>query len=281
VFPGLLNEDIPIEECWRKNACIVLTPGNSTPKQHWAIRTSIPESLMEHAPEDNTCFLLADSHELRHLQQIQFESKEHRFITTYYRELDADLAARSTLQQAAIGQETNKASLHSRYLEMLVSDDSAYWFAATLEAIEAKREAKDYFSTHRAVMEIRLRLAMQYEGEDLKDISSQQLQNAIGVWNNHPGIKISDGLQPDKIDKLDNKYSQWKNSLLSKNPASLYTGLRQLVERGVFTDPFSQQIAVKILEAASYFNPDLIYADHEPNRNRMKARLESSRTNSL
>jgi hypothetical protein len=69
------------------------------------------------------------------------------------------------------------------------------------------------------------------------------------------------------------------NLSLGEDPAREYTILRKLVDHDQFTDPFTERCAIKILDAASYFNPDLIHADDPAARRRIDARMKNNGAN--
>jgi hypothetical protein len=315
VFPGLLNEKIPLCKGFQKYAAFILVHRDCTSRQFLAEIAGVPESLLAHVPEDGAHCLFSDIHEQRHPQQIHIKlanvaipdyllayipedsahclfsdlrpqqthlesanvtipESPYAWIPEFYSELDADMTARAELRQAGIGEETSEACLNTRYLEMLSSPDPFYWFASTLESLEARQKPKDCFTTFCAVEEIRLRLILNHNGKDSTSIFSEELQTALGAWKWDSKSKNPDKRELDEnLALLDRQYGDLANSLFGKNPAPLCTGLRQLVEGNVFTDPFAKNISSRILDAATYFNPDLIHADDPSALKRMNARL--------
>ncbi len=266
VLPGLLSEDVPVLGYFRRCAAFILRPTTLTPQAFWAQRARMSESLLVRVPQDGALALLADLHERRHLQQIIIKSSSRS--PQFYSELDADLAPDASLRRANVGAETREANLHARYIGMLAAPPT-YWFAPTMEALARREKPKDYFRTFRAVMEVRLRLALPRSGSGVQRLSSEQIQNAVGAWKGHKSVTARDELPVREVDALDRNYVGLSQRLLRSDPALLHTRLRQLVEDGVFTDPFAERIACGIVRAAAYFNPDLVQADQVPARKRL------------
>lgn len=272
VFPGVLEEDVKIDAGFFACAAIVLLERDTTALTHWAHMIHIPVNLLDGFSSDNKHILNVALHEKRHLHQIG--PKNPGPIFNYYRELDADLYARSHLSIAGVGSKTMTADIYGRYIAMFYSPPN-YWFATALEDIEARERPKDFFTIHRAVMEVKLRTMMGLRGEDSKHIPSKEMQAAIKHWNETCGDEAKQNVTDKKIDSLDKKLIGYVRSIMGKNPAPLYTALRKQVERGVFDDPFTHRIATRILDAAHYFNPDFLMADFEPSRRRISERLNA------
>lgn len=138
-----------------------------------------------------------------------------------------------------------------------------------MEALENRHKPEDYFKTYQAVCEIRLRIIMQDMGKAHKQLTSNQMQNSVNQYNNRDHHSDLTGLQLDETTKLLKRYDALSNSLMGKSPARLSTQLRRVIETTAFTDPFAEKLAMRILSAVHYFNPDLILADYEPSRRRL------------
>jgi hypothetical protein len=217
---------------------------------------------------DNHHNLIDAGHEAGHLRQMLFSRDST--VQSFYWELDADMHSYTLPRKVKIGEDSIKAKIHARNMHMLMAAPIC-WYAASLEALEAGQKPRDFFDTYAAVMEIRLRLAMHKNGSFFQQVSSANLQDSICMWRNHPSHYYGAGsLQPDFLESQYESFCAEVNAVRGKNPASIYTGLRQLVEQKVFTDPFAEKLAVRILEAVSYFNADLIYDDRDANHRRIE-----------
>ena len=272
VFPGILDEEIPVTRCTFQKAAFMLLDREISSRNYWARFLRLAPELLEVFPADNSHLLREALHEKRHLHQIGIKSSSH--AANYYAELDADMAAIASLQIVGIGKDTITCTKHARYMDMLFAPP-LYWFAPAMEDLHHGRYPENFFRTHSAVTEIRVRLGASLSEQPLADLSSQALQYAIGVCNQ----EISNGFLSTPISvaihDMHNVFLHRTWDVAGKNPAPIFTELRKLLEQNVFTDPFAERIAGSIVAAARHFNPDLITADSGPSRQRLQERLRA------
>lgn len=276
VLPGLLDEPINIEYYNFVSTAYLLLNRGIESRHYWAKHTGIKPEALQHYPDDHAHILSEELHERRHLQQISLEPFKYdeceddepgffeRFIQPtaigYYLELDADMAVKASLSEAGIGHETLTAQKHSRYLHLLTGS-SLYWFAPAQEALERKEDPKNFSAVYAAVMEIRIRLMLHRNGIDNKLYTSTDLQDEI----TGAGNLLREKYWAQRTHLLDKQYVQYMRER-PENKIAFLTSLRQLHDDGVFGNPFTREIVSKIIDAANYFNPDLLLADYLPSR---------------
>jgi hypothetical protein len=243
-------------------------------RAYWAEITHIPVERMYSFPNEGLHRLNVQLHEMRHLKHLRPDEytlkKEHTHpiphLLGYYRELDSDLHALKSFEEAKIGFETNKATINARYLQTFWSA-SQYYFAPALEKIMSGKPPQGAWQIYDATVEVLLRMAMQDQGTDQNGISSQQLQNAVAVLKNRRTDEDCGTLTTANITSLANHYDQnigglFRAGYAKFNPNAIEVilpQLRVLYESGVFTDSLSSQIAGRILEAGEYFSPGISY----------------------
>ncbi|QQR68492.1 MAG: hypothetical protein IPI58_06480 [Alphaproteobacteria bacterium] len=273
VFPGVWNEKIPVTSYRLKVAAFALLDRDTSPKNYWANLSRMAPELLEEFPTDNTCFLVGQLHEKRHLHQIGIESPS--VIAGYYAEMDADMAAIASLQKAGIGEEAVLAKQHSRYMGMLFTLPQ-YWFAPAMQDLWAKKEPENFYKALGAVYEVKVRLGESLLGQAPRSLNSEGLQHDIKIWDqeSNQGRPLSE--QSALIHSFFCQACDSVSSVRGKNPAPIFSAVHKLLDQGVFTDPFTQRVAQGIVDAARYFNPDLIKADNAPSRARLEDRLRSS-----
>lgn len=281
VFPGILSEEIeiPIDKCYIRANGIMLTTEGLSPREFWEQESFIPGPLLDTVPDDGAIHLINELHELRHYDQIIPQPKAFDDILTFYSEMDADWAADASLIQAGIGEESRIAKRQARYIAML-SEPNLYWFAATLDALQAGEKPKNYFETFGAVLEIRLRIALKDADPDYSRFSSRDFQDAIAHTIEAPGHRSKELLSEnartlaDKAEELNMAYEYRKIAAFTNNgnPATILTDLRILNDEGLF-EGLAHTLADRIISAAAYFNPDLVHNDDPDAHARMQQRM--------
>ena len=266
----------------------------------------LPIGRAKRVPDQKIHELICNLHEAQHLVQVRINStpsvKEgadaadyfNNYITCYYEEADADMAAHSKLRRANFGhkdkiQEALIMDRHKRYMGVLFNHPK-YWFAPFLDAVEKNEKPPDFYAVHASVMEIRLRLLAEADRMEKArlglpvpaKVDGWDLNQAVAGWREYPGASPFVPLNPKIIVEtpltsatmveprgergwkgLDNVYLAWREEQFFQKPEIFYTIMRHSLERGDFSgNPLTQNLAGKIVEAANYFDPSLT---QEPN----------------
>lgn len=286
VFIGAIGEWMPPRRLYKKVANFVLRQQHK-PEDFWSLFTGIPRSQLTRFPTENLHNLSTDLHEARHTKQIGADY----VVASFYHELDSDLFAYVSLRKAGVGAETNKATMHGRYLQMLSNskeaqyrsdsyptdfpNNSEYWFQPAMDALLEGKTPPSYFQIHDAVMEIRCRLAMCAQERENDQAQPQPpsdwMQNVIKSWigrpreSENPVTTAGTEAQSNAIGELDDYYAAITDP--SEDPqfmSRLLPDLRKLSDDGAFTNDLSRHIAGKILEAGEYFSEGITDYQNRP-----------------
>lgn len=236
---------------------------------HWAGRVLIAPDQLTHHPQEALYHLLDQLHEMRHLKQLipdRTSGSSARFgkqkpASDYELELDADLFAIKTFQEAGIGQETVKAQINWRYLAIFHSAHE-YWFAPALETVLSGRLPPSPQKIYAATAEILCRVAMFDQAIDQTNIKSDHLQRSIAAWGAQNGRNDNALIATSHIDQLMNHYEtkilptfkEWETQYNPQATSVILPIVRLLVDEGRFTDPLSRDIALRTVEAGEYFS---------------------------
>ena len=245
IVPAVLNEPIQATEFSKgyiATACLVRQE-KDTAQTRWATSLKLPTNCSSHFPTDNLDTLLSDLHEMRHTPQVLLHPLN--VTINYYKELDADLFARSVLRQAGIGHETLQANMHERYLQILTMLQR-YSFAPTLEALEAGQTPPTFQEVHEASMYMQYRLIQALSPSLAKVSSYKAAQYAQKCWEN----RAQDTNWINDSNFLTEQMS-WVWTTLP--PQTIFTCLHTLTEENAFTHPLTAHIASRIIAAAKYF----------------------------
>lgn len=243
-----------------------MNPASQTAIDYWQVFTKLPPHLLQVPKTGGYDALLSNHHEAGHLLQGLLRSPRGKF----YRELDADRFATTILQSYSdpAAREATIARRHGRYLGLFLYSHQ-YWFAPALDAVEDNKDPPLYDEIRRSVLEIQFRLVEAALCRKPFAPKSKALHRwARSAWNkDRPRSFLSRLLLPRSLNlsrfkTLADFHDFIYSPKLSKgqDPASVYSLLREITERGVFTDPLTQQIAHKIVTAAEYFSPGLTRA---------------------
>lgn len=266
---------VPYDKCepvtdlkiWISCAAIfMMNPANQPAIDHWQKFTKLPPHLLHVPPTNHYHVHWAKMHEARHLMHGDLLTPRGEF----YRELDADRFASAILRSYSdpAAREATIASRHGRYLG-LFTPFPQYWFAPALDAVEADKDPPLYDEIRRSVLEIQFRLVEAALCRMRFAPKSKALHRwARSAWNEDQQRSFLSRLLSPRSLNLSGSGSllDFNNTIyipkLSKgqDPASVYSLLREITDRGVFTDPLTQQIAHKIVTAAEYFSPGLTRA---------------------
>lgn len=256
VFPAAMTENLDVCGIFIiERAFFLRDPQKDRAVRFWARAAGVPVEQIQNYPDDGCHILINELHEAGHLRQIKAQTSglpAQEDVVAYYAELDADLFAERSLQQAGIGRDSILANRAARYLDLLYSDKD-HWIAPALEAFGEGKNPPDCYQVWRAVGEIRTRLIRSATKDPLQNESSALIQEKIGAFERHPGF------ENDRFDDLSSipaeaeTYKNWRGGAVLPDPERVYGLLSELVQQGVFQEPLAAQSAARIVEAAARF----------------------------